>query len=299
MDRFAQARRNSRISTAMAITAVALAAGGAALAQDLTGTLKKISAQETLTIGHRESSAPFSFYDEKKQPVGFAVELCERIALSVRKAIDKPQMKVAYRAVNAQTRIAAVVDGAVDLECGTTTNMLTRQRQVDFSAIYFTTGTRVLSRKSAAAREIEDFQGKTVGVVAGSTNERAIKAMIDAGKLANLRLSAVKDYAEGLAALEANSVEAFATDDIVLYDLLSKSRIKGELEVVGRFLTYDPYGLMMRRDDPDFRLVVNRTLADLFRTGEIKEIYAKWFDPLGVPLSPLLKAGFELQALPE
>jgi glutamate/aspartate transport system substrate-binding protein len=270
-----------------------------ARAQELYGTLKKIDDSNTITIGHRESSAPFSFYDAKKQPVGYAMDLCGQVVEQVRKVLKKPNLQVAYRTVTPQTRIPAVMDGTVDMECGTTTNTLARQQQVDFSAVYFTTGTRVLSRKAAKAGEIEDLQGKSVGVVGGSTNERAIKAMIDSGKLKNVRLAVVKDYADGLAALEGNSVDAFATDDIVLYDLLSKSRIKSELEVVGRFLTYDPYGIMFRRDDSAFRLVVNRALAGLFRSGEINTIYAKWFDPLGVPVTPLMKAGFELQALPE
>jgi glutamate/aspartate transport system substrate-binding protein len=273
-------------------------AGTAAPAEELYGTLKKIDDSNTITIGHRESSTPFSYYDENKHPIGYAIDLCNKVVEEVKKSLNKPDLQTKYVLVTAQTRIPMVASHDVDMECGTTTNTFARQQQVDFSAVYFTTGTRVMTRKVAKASEIEDFQGKAVGVVGGSTNERAITAMIDTGKLKDVHLVVLKDYAEGLAALEGGSIDAFATDDIVLYGLLSKSSIKDDLEVVGRFLTYDPYGIMLRRDDSAFRLVVNKALADTFRSGEIEKIYGKWFDPLGVPMSPLLKAGFELQAVP-
>jgi glutamate/aspartate transport system substrate-binding protein len=268
-------------------------------AQEIYGTLKKINDSNKITIGHRESSIPFSYYDEKKQPVGYAMDLCNRVVDEVKIALKKPGIQVDYLMVTAQTRIPMVVDQSIDMECGSTTNTLSRQQQVDFSAVYFTTGTRMLARKALKAREIEDLQSRSIGVVGGSTNERAIKAMIDSGKLQNIRLTVLKDYADGLAAVETNSVDAFATDDIVLYGLLSKSRVKDELEVIGRLLTYDPYGIMVRRDDSAFRLVVNRALANAFRSGEAEKIYAKWFDPIGVPISPFMKAAFALQALPE
>lgn len=286
----------------LACLAAALSLGGftyGAAAQELYGTLKKINDSNTITIGHRDASLPFSYYDEMKQPIGYAIDLCNKVVEEVRKTLKRPDLQVSYHLVNAQTRIQKVEDRTIDMECGTTTNTLGRQQQVDFSAVYFTTGTRVLAHKAAKAKEIEDLQSRSVGVVGGSTNERAVKALIDSGKLQNVRLVVLKDYAEGLAALESNSVDAFATDDIVLYGLLSKSRMKDDLEVVGRLLTYDPYGIMMRRDDSAFRLVVNRALANAFRSGEAEKIYAKWFDPIGVPIGAFMKAGFALQALPE
>jgi len=222
-----------------------------------------------------------------------------KIVDEVRASLKKPDITVKYAMVNAQTRIPMVVDGSIDLECGSTTNTLSRQQQVDFSATYFTTGTRLLTWKSTKTREIEDLVGKSIAVVGGSTNEKAVKALVDAGKVKSAKLVVVKDYAEGIAILEAKTVTAFATDDVVLFGLLAKSAKKKDLEVVGRFLTYDPYGVMMRRNDADFRLVVNRALARVFRSGEAARIYAKWFDPMSVRISPLLKAGFELQAIPE
>jgi glutamate/aspartate transport system substrate-binding protein len=136
-------------------------------------------------------------------------------------------------------------------------------------------------------------------VIPGSTNEAAVKALIANGKPRNTRLVEITDYADGFAAVEAGRADAFATDDIVLYGLLAKSAQKPDLEVFGRLLTYDPYGVMLRRDDSAFRLVVNSALARTFRSGEIYRIYDKWFEPMGVPMSPLMKAGFALQAIPE
>ena len=280
---------------ALAVTAITTTAH----AQDLTGALKKMRDTGNITIGHREASQPFSFLDSNKQPVGYAIDLCLKVVDEVRAALKKPDITVTYAMVNAQTRIPMVADGSVDLECGSTTNTLARQAQVDFSATYFTTGTRLLTWKANKAREIENLADRSIAVVGGSTNEKAVKALIDAGKVKDAKLVVVKDYAEGIAAVEAKKADAFATDDIVLFGLLAKSASRNDLEVVGRFLTYDPYGIMIRRDDPDFRLAVNRALARTFRSGDAEKLYAKWFDPMSVPLSPLLKAAFELQAIPE
>jgi glutamate/aspartate transport system substrate-binding protein len=285
--------------------AICLAAGGlmagaaSSSAQELYGTLKKINDTNTITIAARDSSIPFSYYDDKKQSIGFAMDLCARIVDEVKKALKKPELQVKYITVNAQTRIALMANHTTDIECGSTTNTLSRQQQVDFSSVYFTTGTRLLTRKAANAKEIEDFQGKTIAVPSASTNERAVKALIDAGKLKNVRILNVKDHAEGLIALETDRVDAYASDDIVLYGLKSKSKIKSDLDIVGRFLSYDPYGLMLSRDDSAFRLLVNKTLADIFRSGEIEKLYSKWLEPLGVPMTPLIKAAYELQAFPE
>lgn len=272
---------------------------GQANAQEFYGTLKKIKDTNTITIGHREASIPFSYYDDKKQPIGYAMDLCAKVVDEIKKVIKAPDLQVKYLPVNAQTRIPLMVNGTVNIECGSTTNTLGRTHQIDFSAIYFTTATRVLTRKAGKFKEIEDFKGKSIGLSVGSTNERVVKALIDAGKVKDVRILNLKDHAEALVALETDRIDGYASDDIVLYGLISKSRIKNELEVVGRNLSYEPYGLMLPRDDSAYRLVVNRTLAELFRSGEIEKIYAKWFDPLEVPLNPLLKAAFELQALPE
>lgn len=273
--------------------------GGVTQAAELTGTLKKINDTGTIIVGHREASSPFSFLAANKEPSGYTIDLCMKIVDDVKVTLQKPELLVKFVVVTAQTRIPMVADGRVDLECGSTTNTFTRQQQVDFSAIYFTTGTRLLTWKASKFKEIEDLTGKSIAVVGGSTNEKAIKALIDSGQVKDAKVIVVKDYAEGIAVVEGKTADAFGSDDIVLFGLLAKSAKKEDLEVIGRFLTYDPYGVMLRREDPDFRLLVNKALARVFRSGEITKIYAKWFDPIGVPMSPLLKSGFELQAIPE
>lgn len=299
MDEIATRRLLKIAAHCMTTMTLLLGAGPGSAADDLYGTLKKINDSNTVIIGHREASSPFSYVDDHKKPVGYAMDLCAKIVDEIKAVLKKPGLTVTYVAVNPQNRIPMVMNHVVDLECGSTTNTLGRQKQVDFSSVYFTTGTRVLARKSQKAAEIEDFNGKSVGVIAGSTNERAVKAMMTAGSLKDIRIVEIKDYAEGLSAVEGNRVDAFVTDDIVLFGLIAKSSQKADLVVVGRLLTYDPYGIMMRRDDSAFRLVVNAALAAVYRSGEINRIYAKWFEPIGVPLSPIMKAGFELQALPE
>lgn len=279
--------------------AVLISIGTAAQPAELTGTLKKINDTGTITIGNREASSPFSFLDSNKQPVGYAIDLCLKIVDEVKATLEKPDLAVKYVTVNAQTRIPLIADGSVDIECGSTTHTLARQKQVDFSATYFTTGTRLLTWKADNVREIENLAGRSIAVVGGSTNEKAVKALIENGQARGAQLVVTKDYAEGIATIEAKKADAFATDDIVLFGLLAKSEKKPDLEIVGRYLTYDPYGVMLRRGDPDFRLAVDKALARVFRSGEIAKIYAKWFDPISVPMSPLLKAGFELQAVPE
>ena len=192
-----------------------------------------------------------------------------------------------------------VVDGSIDLECGSTTNTLSRQQLVDFSQVFFTTGTRLLTWKADAINEIEDLSGKAIAVVSGSTNEKAVRGLVESGKIKDVSINIVKDYVEGLASVEAKKSAAFATDDIVLFGLVSKSAKKDQLAVTGRLLTYDPYGIMFRRGDPELRLAVTRSLSRVFRSGEIESIYAKWFVPMALPMSDLLKSGFQLQATPE
>ena len=290
----------SRSWTLRGATLLALALiGGEVQAGELTGTLKRIRDTGFITIGHRETSPPFSFLDTNRQPMGYAIDLCLKVVDEVRTVVERPDVAVRYALVTPQTRISMVVEGNVDLECGSTTNTLARQQQVDFSAIYFTTGTRLLTWKADNINEIETLTGRSIGVISGSTNEKAVRTAIDDGRARGARLVPIKDYAEGIGSLETKKIDAFATDDVVLFGLLAKSERKQDLEVVGRYLSYDPYGIMLRRDDPDFRLVVNKALARVFRSGEIAKLYAKWFDPISVPASPLLKAGFALQAIPE
>jgi glutamate/aspartate transport system substrate-binding protein len=276
-----------------------------ATAQELTGTLKKIKDSGTITIGHRDASIPFSYYDDKQQPIGYSMDLCATIVEEVKKELALPTLTVKYNPVTSQTRIPLMSNGTVDIECGSTTNNLTRQKQVSFAPVTFVTGTKLVVKKSAKIKSYKDLKGKTVVVTQGTTNERTIKALSDAEKL-DIKFLNAKDHAESFLSVESGRAAAFAMDDVLLYGLVAKSKKPKDYEVVGDYLSYDPYGIMYRKGDADFGVVVSRALAGLMRSGEINKIYDKWFigklpsgETIGMPMSPLLKTGFQLQALPE
>ena len=288
-----------------ALVALAALAVPPALAQDLTGTLKKIKDSGTITIGHRETSIPFSYLNEKQQPIGYSMDICAAIVEEIKKELGLATLNVKYNPVTPQTRIPLIANGTVDLECGSTTNTLTRQKQVGFAPVTFITGTKLLVKKSAKVKSYKDLKGKTVVVTQGTTNERIIKALSDKENLGIKFLNA-KDHGESFLSVESGRAVAFSMDDILLYGLIAKSKNPKDYEVVGDYLSYDPYGMMYRKGDEDFGVVVRRSIAKLMAGGELEKTYNKWFldklpsgETMGVPMSPLLKAAFMLQALPE
>ena len=292
-------RLTGALALALAFTA------SATLAQDLTGTLKKIKDSGTITIGHRETSIPFSYLDDKQQPVGYSMDLCAAVVEEVKKELQMTQLAVKYNPVTSQTRIPLMENGTIDIECGSTTNTLTRQKQVSFAPTTFITGTKLVVKKSSKIKTYKDLKNKTVVVTQGTTNERVIKALSDKENLGIKFLNA-KDHAESFLTVESGRAVAFSMDDVLLYGLVAKAKNPKDYEVVGDYLSYDPYGLMFRKNDDAFGVVVRRTLANLMRSGEINKIYDKWFvgklpsgETLSMPMQPLLKAAFQLQALPE
>ncbi|MDW3183470.1 amino acid ABC transporter substrate-binding protein [Roseobacter sp.] len=268
----------------------------AALADGHGGTLDKIAASGEIVIGHRESSVPFSYLDDSQNPVGYSIDLCLKVVDAVAAELGK-ELSVKYVPVNPKTRIALMANGTIDLECGSTTNNLTRQQQVEYLPVTFVTGTKILTRKDSGIGSVADLDGKAVALAQGTTNERAVLAAVEAAGL-DVKVLPVRDHAEGMLSLETDRVDAYATDHILLFGLISKSKTPEEFAVVGDFLSFDPYALMVRRDDSAFELIGKKALAEVFRSGEINAIYAKWFDPLGVPADPLLQAAFKLGALP-
>ena len=275
------------------------------LAQELTGTLKKIKDSGSITIGHRETSIPFSYLDEKQQPIGYSMDLCMAIVEEVKKTLSMPTLAVKMNPVTPQTRIPLMANGTIDLECGSTTNTLTRQQQVDYAPTTFITGTKLVAKKSSKIKSYKDLKGKTVVVTQGTTNERVIKALNDKENL-GMKFVAAKDHGESFLTVETGRAVAFAMDDVLLYGLVAKAKKPSDFAVIGDYLSYDPYAVMHRRNDSDFALVVRKAMSAMFRSGDINALYDKWFlgklpdgSTMGMPMSPLLKAAFQLQALPE
>jgi glutamate/aspartate transport system substrate-binding protein len=297
-----------KLSTLAKLTAGLLAStflSAPVMAQELSGTLKKIKDSGTITLGVRETSIPFSYLDDKQQAIGYSIDLCMAIVEEVKKELMMPTLKVATNPVTSQTRIPLMANGTIDMECGSTTNNLTRQKQVAFAPVTFVTGTKLLVKKSSKIKSYKDLKGKTVVVTQGTTNERTIKALSDKENL-NIKFLNAKDHAESFLTVESGRAAAFSMDDVLLYGLIAKAKKPKDFDVVGDYLSYDPYGIMFRKNDADFAIVANRALANLMRSGEINKIYEKWFigklpsgETIGMPMSPLLKVGFQLQALPE
>ncbi|CAM3647121.1 Transporter substrate-binding domain-containing protein [Bordetella sputigena] len=274
------------------------AAGNVARAQSTDAVLDRIKSKGTMTLGYREASIPFSYLGEDRKPMGYAIDLCMKVVEAVRQRLQMPGLKTEYLAVNPQNRIALVANGTVDLECGSTVNTLGRQAQVDFSAPHFISTTRLLVKRGSGIKEVEDLQGKVVALPINTTPERLIKGIIEAGKL-NVRVVPVRDNAEGFLALSTGRADAFSTDDILLFGLRKTAPDPDDYEVVGRALSFDPYGLMMQKNSTVFLSLVNATIARGVRSGELRKSYDQWFGPLQVPLSPDLAAAFKLAALPD
>ena len=287
---------------AVAVSAVALVATGVqAAGADGSPVLKRIKERGVINMGHREASVPFSYIGPKGKPIGYSVDLCMKIIDQVKAELKMPKLKVKYVPVTSQTRIALMANGTIDIECGSTTNNLTRQKQVDYLPVTFITGTKLASKKGSGIKEIEDMKGKTIALSLGTTNEKAIKRVAKA-KGINLKFVMVKDHPQGWLALETGRADAYATDDVLLFGLISKSKNPGQFQVTGRFLSYDPYGIMVPRNDSTYRRLGTVVLADLMRSGGAQKIYDKWFNPgptkINMPISSTLKTGFEIQALP-
>lgn len=281
------------------ILLIALVGVAPATAAELTGTLKKINESGIFVIGHRQASPPFSFVDKATgKPAGYSVDLCLRVAAGVKQALDLTDLKIEYVTVTPENRIDMVKSGKIDIECGSTTNNFARQQEVDFSNLTFITGSGMLIKTGTRIEGVTDLEGKKLAVARGTTTEKSMTSFVK-DKFLNAELVKVADHDEGLAALEDGSVDAYISDWIVLVGLAQRSSARDKLMISDEFLTYEPYGLMLRRNDADFRRVVNRTLANVYRTGAVVDIYAKWFGPMGLEPSALLKAMYVLNSIPE
>jgi glutamate/aspartate transport system substrate-binding protein len=247
-----------------------------ALAQELTGTLKKIKDTGTITLGHRESSVPFSYYDDKQQVVGYAMDLCHRIVDAVKNELKLAKLETKLNPVTSATRIPLMANGTIDLECGSTTNNLERQRQVSFTITHFVTANRFVSKKARNLKAVEDLRGKTIVSTSGTTNIKQITE-IGAQKGLNLNILAAKDHAEAFLMVETNRAVAFVMDDILLYSLVAGAKSPQDYVISSDALSVEPYGIMLRREDPTFKKVVDQAMIATYKSGAINAIYDKWF----------------------
>lgn len=263
--------------------------------------LKRIMERGEVSIGHRETSIPFSYIGDAKEPIGYSIDICLKIVDAIKAELGKSDLKVKYVPVTGQTRIPLIANGTIDLECGSTTNNLTRQKQVSYLSTTFITGTKIASKKGSKISEIEDLDGKIIGLASGTTNEKAIKAAIAAKKL-NVKIVPVKDHSQGWLALKTDRIDAYGSDDVLLYGLVSKSKDPSKYQVTGRYLSFDPYAIMVPRNDSTFERLGRVVMSDLMRSGEMEKIYTKWFAPgptnINMPLSDDLKTAFRIQAFP-
>jgi glutamate/aspartate transport system substrate-binding protein len=276
---------------------VVLGVAGAAVAQD--GTLKKIKDTGTITIGHRDASIPFSYYDDQQKPVGYAVDLCMRIVDAVKKELKMPDLKVNFQLVTSANRIPLMANGTVDLECGSTTNNLERQKQVWFTITHFVTANRWVAKKSSNAKTLNDLKGKTIVSTAGTTNIKQITE-INAAQNLGMNIISANGHPEAFQMVETGRAVAFVMDDILLYSLAAQSRTPADYEISKDALSVEPYGIMVRKDDVAFKKVVDAAMIDTYKSGAINAIYEKWFlkpvPPKGlnlnVPVSDALKKVF-------
>ena len=276
------------------VTFGSLLVAGPASAQE--GTLKKIKETGAITLGHRDASIPFSYFDDKQQAVGYAMDLCGKIVDAVKAELKMPNLQVKLNPVTSATRIPLMANGTVDLECGSTTNNLERQKQVAFTITHFVTANRFVSKKAANLKSLDDLKGKTIVSTSGTTNIKQITEL-NGQKNLGLTILPAKDHAESFLMVETGRAVAFFMDDILLYSLVANSKTPSEWVISADALSVEPYGIMLRRDDPSFKKVVDEAMTKIYKSGEINTIYAKWFlhpvPPKGinlnVPMSEVFK----------
>lgn len=280
----------------MTIVALAAIAFTAPVYAQEGGTLKKIRDSGSITIGHRDASIPLSYYDDKQRPVGYAMDLCMRIVDAVKTALKMPKLDVKYQLVTSANRIPLMANGTIDLECGSTTNNLERQKQVDFTITHFVTANRWVAKKASKIAKVADLKGKTVVSTAGTTNIKQITEMNAAQNL-GMNIITANGHPEAFQMVETGRAVAFVMDDILLYGLVAQSRSPGDYVISSQALSVEPYGIMLRRNDPQFKKIVDNAMIQTYKSGAIKAIYEKWFMKpipprninLNVPMSPQLK----------
>jgi glutamate/aspartate transport system substrate-binding protein len=281
------------------------AAGQDARIGALSGTLEKVKNAGTITLGYRESSLPFSYLNHRQQPIGYSIDLCREIVEETATELDGMDLKIALAPVTAANRLDKVKSGTIDLECGSTTSNFERQKYVAFSPVFFVAGTKLMVPKDSTVSSYRDLAGKTLVATAGTTNEAVIRTLNDKQKL-GITIVTAPDHAQSFAMLAAGKADAFATDDVLLYGIIATEPSAHDMKVVGEYLSYDPYGLAYRRNDPGFAAVVERAFTRMAGERRLAELYNKWFlhrlptgETLNLPMSPQLEEFFRVLGQPD
>ena len=286
---------------AVVLTAVAAALMvSQASAQDLAGTLKKIKETGTINIGHRESSIPFSYLDDKQQPIGYAMDLCMKVVDAVKAELKLPALKVALQPVTSSNRIPLLQNGTIDLECGSTTNSVARQQQVAFGPTYFVINVTAAVKKTSGINSLAELNGKNISTTSGTTAVPLLKGF-ERTKHVDVKEIYGKDHAESFLLMADDRAVAFVMDDILLAGQIANSKTPDAYKILGESLRQEPYSMMLRKDDPQFKSLVDKTISGVMKSGEIEKIYAKWFTspvpPKGInmnfPQTPPLKDAFK------
>ncbi len=276
--------------------AVAALACSLAAAPALAQTIDKIKQTGAITVGNRDASIPFSYYDDQQKPIGYAMDICAQIVDAVKKELKMPNLEVKYQLVTSANRIPLLANGTVDMECGSTTNNLDREKQVSFTNTHFVTANRWSAKKSYNIKSLADLKGKTIVSTAGTTNIKQITE-INAAQNLGMNIVSANGHPEAFQMVETGRAVAFVMDDILLYSLAAQSRTPGDYEISSVALSVEPYGIMVRKDDPAFKKIADNATSALYKSGAINGIYDKWFlkpiPPKGlnlnVPMSASLK----------
>ena len=273
--------------------------------QELSGTLKKVHDSGTVSIGYRESSIPFSYLNTRGEPIGYSIDLGRAIVDAMSNELNGQTLTIKFVPVTSESRIGAVKSGQVDLECGSTTNNTERQKEVAFSPIMFVAGTKLLVKRESPIQSFRDLNGKSVVVTAGTTNEQAMRSLADKFGI-KFNLVVAKDHEESYQQLATGKVDAFAGDDILLYGFIAEHKAGNDLTVVGDFLSYDPYGIMFRKDDLELADLVNRVFREMAQSRDLEYTYDRWFlkklpsgETLNLPMSAQLDEIFRALGAPD
>ena len=290
-------RRFAPITIALLLSAILIAP---AAAQELTGTLKKVKETGAFTVGHRESSIPFSYLDDKQQPIGYAMDLCMKVVDAVKAELKLPNLKVNLQPVTSSNRIPLLQNGTIDMECGSTTNSVVRQQQVTFGPTYFVINITAAVKKSSNINAIADLNAKTVSTTSGTTSVPLIKAY-EKTKHVDVKEIYGKDHGESFLLLADDRAAAFIMDDILLAGQIANSKSPTDYKILPESLRQEPYSMMLRKDDAQFKALVDKTIGGIMKSGEIDKIYAKWFmspvPPKGInmnfPMTPPIREAFK------